>query len=148
MNFFTKFFNLLLCYFFILQTLQAQENIIPEIKGPKQTGYTLYGRASFYAEKFHGRQTANGETFSKEKFTAACNVLPLGTWIQVTNLKNGKIAVVKTNDRLHAKNIRLIDLSHAAAEKLGFINAGLTKVKIIVLDQSLYNKGRPKRQRR
>ncbi len=100
----------------------------------------FYGQASFYANKFHGRKTASGEIFSQEKLTAACNVLPLGTWIQVTNLKNGKIIVVKTNDRLHPKTRRLIDLTRAGAKKLGYISRGLTRVKIMVLDQSLYKK--------
>lgn len=107
-------------------------------KKPHETGLILYGEASFYAGKFHGRKTANGETFSQKKFTAACNDLPLGTWIQVANLANDKITVVKTNDRLAPKSKRLIDLSRAAAKKLGFISAGTAKVKIEVLDQSLY----------
>ncbi len=127
---------------------QTVEKDSSEVKGPKETGRTIIGVASFYAQKFHGRQTANGEIFSKDKFTAACNVLPLGTWIQVANLKNGKITVVKTNDRLHANNKRLIDLSHAAATKLGFINSGLTKVKVTVLDQKLYNKGKQKKKKK
>jgi len=98
----------------------------------------LYGQASFYANKFHGRKTASGEIFSQEKLTAACNVLPLGTWIQVTNIKNGKFIVVKTNDRLHPKTKRLIDLTRAGAKKLGYQSKGLTRVKIEVLDQKLY----------
>lgn len=106
----------------------------------KKTGRTLYGQASFYADKFSGKKTASGEVFNHNKYTAACNALPLGTWIQVTNLRNGKIAVVKTNDRLHPKTKRLIDLTSAAAKKLGFIKAGLTRVKVVVLDQSLYKK--------
>jgi len=104
----------------------------------KRAGKVLYGQASYYANKFHGRRTASGEIFSQEKLTAACNVLPLGTWIQVTNLKNGKIIVVKTNDRLHPKTRRLIDLTRAGAKKLGYISRGLTRVKIEVLDQKLY----------
>ncbi len=104
------------------------------------TGDSLTGRASFYSNKFVGRRTANGETFDQKKFTAACNLLPLGTWVQVANLKNGKLAVVKTNDRLHYQTKRLIDLTRAAAKKLGFINAGLANVRITVLDQSLYKK--------
>ncbi len=104
----------------------------------KGGGCTLYGRASFYSNKFNGRKTATGEIYSQEKFTAACNSLPLGTWIQVTNLKNGKIVVVKTNDRLHPKTPRLIDLTRAGAKKLGFVSAGLTRVKVVVLDQSKY----------
>lgn len=109
-------------------------------KKVNKIGYTLYGQASFYADKFHGRQTATGEKFSQQKFTAACNSLPLGTWIQVSNLKNGKIVVVKTNDRLDKKTKRLIDLTRIAAAKLGFVSAGLARVKIVVLDQSLYNR--------
>ncbi len=96
----------------------------------KKNNKILYGQASFYANKFHGRKTATGEIFSQEKLTAACNVLPLGTWIKVTNLKNGKSVIVKTNDRLHPKTRRIVDLTKAAAKKLGFISRGLTRVKI------------------
>ena len=112
---------------------------IPE-KKLRTAGTILYGQASFYATKFHGRMTANGETFDQNKMTAACNSLPLGTWVQVTNLANGKIIVVKTNDRLHVKTRRLIDLTRLGAEKLGFIKRGLTRVKIEVLDQKMYKK--------
>jgi rare lipoprotein A len=107
-------------------------------KSSKKTGRTLYGQASYYSNSFNGRKTSTGEKFDQKKFTAACNALPLGTWIQVTNLRNGKIAVVKTNDRLHPKTKRLVDLTRAAAQKLGFISAGLTRVKVVVLDQTLY----------
>jgi len=93
----------------------------------------IYGIASYYANKFHGRKTANGEIFSQQKFTCACNVLPLGTWVRVTNLRNGRSVVVKTNDRLHPKVKRVVDLTRAAAEKLGFISRGLTRVKVEVL---------------
>ncbi len=96
----------------------------------------LFGQASFYAAKFHGRKTANGETFSQEKYTAACNSLPLGTWIKVTNLLNNKFVVLKTNDRLHPKTRRLVDLSKTAAQKLGYVSRGLTRVKVEVLTKS------------
>ena len=89
--------------------------------------------ASFYAKKFNGRQTANGNTFSSVKYTAACNVLPLGTWVKVTNLKNDLSVIVYINDRLHPKNKRLIDLSKTAAGQLDFIGRGITKVKVEVL---------------
>lgn len=111
-----------------------------ENKPSKNANKILYGLASFYAQKFHGRQTANGEIFSHQKLTAACNVLPLGTWIQVTNLKNGKIIVVRTNDRLHPNTRRIIDLTHFGAEKLGFVKNGLTRVKIEILNQKMYKK--------
>ena len=99
----------------------------------KTSNRLLYGTASFYANSFQGKKTANGEVFDQKKMTAACNVLPLGTWIRVTNLRNKKSVLVKTNDRLHTKMKRVVDLSRAAASKLGYINAGLTRVKVEVL---------------
>jgi rare lipoprotein A len=104
----------------------AQDSVKKPVK-------TLQGMASFYSNKFNGRKTANGEIFNQQKFTAACNVLPLGTWIRVTNLRNGRQVIVKTNDRLHPKMKRLVDLSRAAAQKLDFIARGLTRVKVEVL---------------
>lgn len=98
-----------------------------------KTKRVFYGQSSFYANKFHGRKTASGEIFDQKKFTCACNILPLGTWIKVTNLRNGRTVVVKTNDRLHPKMKRIIDLTRAAATKLGFISSGLTRVKIEVI---------------
>lgn len=94
----------------------------------------LYGLASFYSDQFHGKPTATGDVFDKMKLTAACNVLPLKTWIRVTNLSNGKSVKVFTNDRLHPKTRRIVDLSYGAARQLGYINAGLTRVKIEVLE--------------
>ena len=93
----------------------------------------IYGTASFYANSFNGKRTANGETFSQKKMTAACNVLPLGTWIRVTNLRNGRTVLVRTNDRLHARMKRVVDLSRSAAEKLNYVKSGLTQVKVEVL---------------
>ena len=95
----------------------------------------LVGTASYYADKFNGRQTANGEIYDSKKMTAACNSLPLGTWIRVTNLSNSRSVVVKTNDRMHPRMQRVVDLSRAAAEKLGYIGKGLTRVKVEVLQK-------------
>lgn len=92
-----------------------------------------YGTASFYSNKFNGKPTANGEIYDSQKLTAAHNGLPLGTWIKVTNLRNRRSVVVKINDRLHYKNPRLVDLSRAAAKKLGYTGHGLTRVKLEVL---------------
>lgn len=108
------------------------------VKRPRQTQKVFYGQASYYANKFHGKRTANGEIFSQDKYTAACNVLPLGTWIRVTNLKNKRSVVLKTTDRLHPKMRRLVDLSRSAAQKLGYIHSGLTRVKVEVLDQKTH----------
>ena len=122
---------LFLCIAFLpAGNLFAQDAAAEKSTSKKPVKKILYGQASFYANKFHGRKTATGEIFSQEKLTAACNVLPLGTWIKVTNLKNGKSVIVKTNDRLHPKTRRIVDLTKAAAKKLGFISRGLTRVKI------------------
>lgn len=101
----------------------------------KKTTKTFYGQASYYANKFNGRRTANGEVFDQKKLTCACNVLPLGTWIRVTNLKNKRTVIVKINDRIHPKMKRVVDLSRAAAQKLGFVSRGLTRVKVEIVDK-------------
>ena len=92
-----------------------------------------YGVASYYAKKFNGRKMVNGEIYRPEKFTAACNLLPLNTRIKVTNLKNNKSVIVKIKDRMNPKNKRLVDLSYAAAKKLGYLSKGLTRVKVEVV---------------
>lgn len=99
----------------------------------KNQSQTLYGQASFYNDKFNGRKTASGEKFSQKKLTAACNKLPLGTKIKVTNIQNGKSVIVKINDRLHPKMKRIVDLSKAAAKKIGLTTAGVTRVKVEVV---------------
>ncbi len=121
----------IICFFAFLlvpKSVLAQDST-PEKDNPK----IFYGIASFYANKFQGRKTANGEIFDQKKMTAACNVLPLGTWIRVTNLRNKKSVIVKINDRLHHKMKRIVDLSKAGAIALNFVNSGLAKVKVEVL---------------
>jgi rare lipoprotein A len=107
-----------------------------ESKPPHAAKRVLYGTASFYANKFNGRQTASGEIFNQNKLTCACNVLPFGTWIKVTNIKNGKSAVVKVNDRLHPKMKRIVDLTRATAIALGYKSQGIVKVKVEVLGKT------------
>jgi rare lipoprotein A len=102
----------------------------------KGVSKVLYGTASFYSNKFNGRKTASGEIYSQAKLTCACNVLPLGTWLKVTNMRNGKSVIVKVNDRLHPKMRRLVDLTRAAAQKLSYIDSGLTRVKVEVLGKN------------
>jgi rare lipoprotein A len=114
---------------FTCNYLFAGDTIV--VKGAKPK--ILYGTASYYSNNFNGKKTANGEIYSHKKMTAACNVLPLGTWIRVTNLRNGKSVVVKTNDRLHSKMKRVVDLSREAAEKLGYVKSGLTRVRVEVI---------------
>ncbi len=124
---------LLLAVLFLMPVqVSAQADTAVKTKAIKSKK-VLYGLASFYSNKFNGRKTASGEIFSQNKLTCACNVLPLGTWIRVTNLKNGRIVIVKTNDRLHPKMKRIVDLTKAAAVKLGYVTSGLTRVKVEVL---------------
>lgn len=93
----------------------------------------MYGVASYYADKFNGRQTADGGRYWANKPSAACNRVPLGTWIRVTNLRNKRVIVVKVTDRLHPLNKRVVDMSRIAAERLGYIGLGLTQVKVEIL---------------
>ena len=89
------------------------------------------GNASFYADKFEGRTTASGEKYKHSKLTAAHKTLPFGTILRVTNLENDKEVVVRVNDRGPFVKGRIIDLSKSAAEQLGFIIQGVTKVEIV-----------------
>lgn len=102
-------------------------------KNPKTPAKVQTGVASFYSNKFEGRKTYTDEIFSQKKFTAASNTLPMQTWIRVTNLHNKKSVIVRINDKMHPRNKRLIDLSRAAAHRLGYTGRGLTRVKIEVL---------------
>ena len=88
------------------------------------------GIASFYAGKFLGRKTANGETYTGRKLTAAHRVLPFGTCVRVTNLENGLDVIVRINDRGPFIAGRVIDLSPAAARKLHMTKQGVVKVKL------------------
>jgi rare lipoprotein A len=122
---------LILLLFLILHTHESSAQGSQRVEvSSKNIPDALYGTASYYANKFEGRLTANGEVFSQQKMTAACNVLPLGMWIKVTNLYNGRSVIVKINDRLYYKNKRLVDLSKTAAKKMGYTGGGLTKVKV------------------
>ena len=88
------------------------------------------GKASYYADKFNGRKTANGEIFSNSKLTAAHKTLPFGTRVRVTNLRNGKSVKVRINDRGPFVAGRMIDLSKEAAKKMDMVNSGIGNVKI------------------
>ena len=116
--------------------VQAQNQTAANKIRSKKTTRLFYGQASFYAGKFEGRRTANGENFSQKKLTCACNVLPLGTWVKITNVKNGRSVIVKINDRIHPKMKRIVDLSKSAAVKLGYVSTGLARVKVEVIDKS------------
>ena len=94
---------------------------------------TYYGKASWYGPKFHGRTTANGETFNSYGLTAAHRSLPFGTKVKVTNLRNGRSVIVRINDRGPFIKGRIIDLSTGAAQKLNMVGSGLANVQIDIL---------------
>jgi rare lipoprotein A len=134
-----KLFLSLMVLSILFPTLHAQEKTHFPATGTKSSvkkNIIKYGIASFYAKKFNGRQTASGDIYNSTKYTAACNVLPLHTWVRVTNLRNEKSVIVIINDRLHPKNKRLVDLSRSAALALGYTGRGLTRVKVEVLPDS------------
>ena len=96
-------------------------------------GFEQQGPASWYGNPFHGRKTANGETYDMNELTAAHKELPLGTKVEVTNLSNGRKVVVRINDRGPFHGNRVLDLSRAAAQELGTLNAGVAQVQIRAL---------------
>jgi len=97
-------------------------------------GFVERGVASWYGKKFHGRKTSSGEPYDMHSMTAAHKTLPLPTYVRVENLNNGRSVVVKVNDRGPFVNDRIIDLSFAAAEKLGIVGPGIARVEISVVD--------------
>ena len=96
-------------------------------------GYVEEGMASYYGKKFHGRLTSNQEVYDMYAFSAAHKSLPLPSYVRVTNLANGKSVVVRVNDRGPFHAGRVIDLSYAAATKLGFTKQGTAKVEVRAL---------------
>ncbi len=101
---------------------------------PSNAGYRETGLASWYGRKFHGRKTANGETFNAYRATAAHRSLAIPSYVRVTNLENGRSMVVRVNDRGPFHPDRIIDLSYAAAVKLGFDQQGTANVEVVALD--------------
>lgn len=108
------------------------DKIVSKPKASKGKSKVEKGEASYYADKFHGRPTASGEKYNKKSFTAAHRTLPFGTKVRVTNVKNGKSVDVTINDRGPFKAGRVIDLSRAAAEKIGLIQDGVAQVTVEV----------------
>jgi len=96
-------------------------------------GYREKGLASWYGLKFHGKRTSSGEAYDMYAMTAAHKTLPLPTWVRVTNLNNGKTVVVKVNDRGPFHPGRIIDLSYAAASRIGVLEHGTAPVEILAV---------------
>ncbi len=113
-------------------------------------GYVKRGIASWYGKKFHGHKTSSGEIYDMYAMTAAHKTLPLPTYVRVTHLENGRSVIVKVNDRGPFHDDRIIDLSYAAAKKLGVTAKGTAVVEVVALDPLSYNKKpayQPKQQR-
>ncbi|HYU69983.1 MAG TPA: septal ring lytic transglycosylase RlpA family protein [Burkholderiales bacterium] len=94
------------------------------------TPYRARGIASWYGRKFHGKPTSSGERYDMYAMTAAHTILPIPSYARVTNLSNGRSVVVRVNDRGPFHSERIIDLSYAAAYKLGYVNAGSASVEV------------------
>ncbi len=96
-------------------------------------GFSQKGIASWYGKDFHGRKTANGEIYDMYAMTAAHKTLPIGTWVKVKNLKNGKTIKVRINDRGPFSTGRIIELSYTGEKKIGIVGPGTAPVKITAL---------------
>lgn len=112
-----------------MQTKNSSEVLI-EKPAP---GTKYRGLASYYADKYHGKQTASGEIFDMYGLTCAHNQLPFNTWLEVRNLKNNRTVIVRVNDRGPFIGGRVIDLSYGAAKELEMLKTGVQEVEITVL---------------
>ena len=100
--------------------------------------YTFFqkGKASYYSDKLHGRKTANGEQYNKNALTGAHRNLPFNTVVKVTNTQNKKSVIIRINDRGPFIKGRVIDLSRAAAQKIGIIKSGVADVVVEIKKES------------
>jgi rare lipoprotein A len=105
----------------------------------EQPNYDKKGTASWYGEDFNRRKTSNGEWFDMNRLTAASATLPLPSYVKVTNLDNGREIVVRVNDRGPFVDTRIMDLSKAAADELGYLNKGTTQVRVQYLGPAPLN---------
>lgn len=116
------------CSYCLLALLMAGCSTRPPIS--KKPAYETVGLASYYGADFQGRKTASGELYNMYALTAAHRKLQFGTFVEVTNLKNGRQVKVRINDRGPFIKGRIIDLSYAAAKKIGMISKGVVKVRV------------------
>jgi rare lipoprotein A len=121
----------------VIETGRHKTRKTQKPNSPKSKAYQV-GTASWYGEQFQGKQTASGEPFDMRDFTAAHPRLPLGTFVKVTNLRNGKAVVVRINDRGPVVDGRIIDLSYNAARALGFKERGLQTVRLDLYQSANY----------
>lgn len=109
---------------------------------PNSFGYSAEGMASWYGKKFHGHKTSNGEIYNMYAMSAAHRTLPLPTYLSVRNLDNGKQIIVRVNDRGPFHGNRLLDLSYAAATKLGMLKRGTAHVRIEAINPASWQSQR------
>ena len=115
--------------------LNGSATVLPAVKPPRPSkNQPQIGRASWYGGRFHGRKTANGESFDMYQFTAAHRSLPLGSWVKVTNLRNHKWVIVRINDRGPWIEGRILDISYGAAQQLDIPARGVERVKIELVE--------------
>jgi rare lipoprotein A len=109
------------------------------VNAAKRVSNVQVGSASWYGKAFQGKPTASGESYDMWQYTAAHRSLPLGTWLRVTNLKNGKSLIVRVNDRGPYVDTgkRIVDVSYAAARMLEFSGQGLARVKLEVVEPEM-----------
>jgi rare lipoprotein A (peptidoglycan hydrolase) len=105
----------------------------PNFNSIQQAPIKIASQASWYGPGFHGNRTASGEIFNKHALTAAHPYLPFGTRVRVTNVRNGRSAILRVNDRGPYVGGRVIDVSYAAAKRLGMLSSGVAPVRIQVL---------------
>lgn len=103
---------------------------------PESKGYQEEGKVSWYGKKFHGYKTSNGETYDMYKMSAAHKTLPIPSYVRVTNLANGRTGIVRVNDRGPFHSERIMDLSYAAAVKLGVVQSGTATVRLETIEPS------------
>ncbi|HEV8524799.1 MAG TPA: septal ring lytic transglycosylase RlpA family protein [Terriglobales bacterium] len=125
--------------FFLVAAFCATVGAAPATKGPKSKTPKPYqvGSASWYGKKFHGRTTASGEPYDMFQLTAAHRQLPLGTWLRVTNLRNGRWVMVRVNDRGPVPQTRIIDLSYGAASLLQLRHKGVERVRLDLIQPEM-----------
>ncbi|MDO5685805.1 MAG: septal ring lytic transglycosylase RlpA family protein [Neisseria sp.] len=133
------------------ERLHRAANLSYKVKGVRYypvreiRAFTQEGKASWYGKAFHGRLTTSGERYDMYEMTAAHPTLPIPSYVRVTNLANDKTVIVRINDRGPFHGKRIIDLSYAAAKKLGYVKSGVANVRVeqIVPQQNAAKKAEP-----
>jgi rare lipoprotein A len=115
-------------YLLLLVALIERNPVAAQLLGKEEKG-----KASFYAQMFHGRKTSLGESFNQKEYTAAHRSLPFNTMVEVTNVSNKRSVIVRITDRGPYHHSRLIDLTRAAAQYLGIVGSGVATVHLRVV---------------